>query len=50
MWRVCQEVFGALVERGSSIEQAGQSVRRNRLTLCGCSSVPVRVPVTVTSR
>ena len=38
-----QEVFGALVERCSSIEQAGQLVRRNRMTLRGYSSVPVTV-------
>ena len=41
-----QEVFGALIQRCSSIEPAGDLVRRNRITLRGFLSVPV----TVTSR
>lgn len=36
-----QEVFGALVEKCSSIELAGPLERRNRMTLRGYSSVPV---------
>lgn len=38
-----QEVFGALHDRFVSIELDGELVRRNRMTLRGYESVPVRV-------
>lgn len=38
-----QEVFRSLIERCSSIELAGDLVRRHRLTLQGYEAVPVRV-------
>jgi len=38
-----QEVFGALIERCASIELTGPLVQRNRLTLRGFDSVPVKV-------
>ena len=38
-----QEVFGALHDRFASIELDGELVRRNRMTLRGYESVPVRV-------
>jgi cytochrome P450 len=38
-----QEVFGALIQRCSAIEPAGDLVRRNRMTLRGFLSVPVTV-------